>query len=180
MEAAMQAVVDESELKDPFSADELSELEGLVYRRPHLERLLEMRADLSDGFHRYLLRNAAPDAIAYNRIMCRFDGDPSGVEFKSSSRAAWAFVLPDASEIGKQRVQYFDGDGFFSHSPYATVDECVDAMVSEGYVLEDVGALDTMSQSDRWSRGVEVARLMQLLNSKQITFREFCELRGQL
>ena len=173
-------MADDLEVKDPFTAEELAELEHLAYRRPHLDRLLEMRADLQDGFHRYLLRNAAPSAIAYDRIMSRFGGDPSGVEFKSTSRDAWAFVLPDASEPGKHRVQYFDQDSFFSHQPYSSVADCVDAMVSEGYVTADVGALDKLSETERWHRGVEVTRLMQLLNSKQITFAEFCDRRAKL
>lgn len=170
---AVEASVEEVALKQPFSQAELEQLQGLSFKRKGIERLLSDRSDLECEFHRYLLRMAAPNAIAYDRIMRKFDGDPSGVEFKAGSRDAWAFILPDASEPGRMRVQYFDRSSFFSHHPYDTVAECVDNMVSEGYVLEDAGALDRVSDSAEWRRGVEVAGLIQRLNAKQITHQEF-------
>ncbi len=164
------------DLKEPFTQAELDQLRALEFKRPYLVHLLSKERNLSNEFHRYLLRNAAPGAILFDTIMRRFGADPSGVEFRNKSRDAWAFVLPDASEPGRHRVQYFDRTGFFSHHPENTVAACVDTMVSDGYVVEDAGALDRLSVTDDWRRGTEVAGLMQRLNSRQITFAEFREL----
>lgn len=116
---------------------------------------------------------AAPGAVTFDAIMRKFNGDPSGMEFKAGTRDAWAFILPDASEPGRVRVQYFDRSSFFSHHPYDSVAECLDNMVSEGYTLEDAGALDRLSDTDQWRRGVEVSGLIQKLNAKEITHEEF-------
>lgn len=167
MDATAQTV------KQPFSEAEMEELRGLTFKRPGIARLLERGANLECEFDRYLLRLAAPKAFTYDAIMRKFNGDPSGVEFKADNRDAWAFVLPDASEPGRMRVQYFDRSSFFSHHPYDTLSECVDNMVAEGYTVEDAGALERLSDTDEWRRGVEVAGLIQKLNAKEITHEEF-------
>lgn len=174
MDATAQTV------KQPFSEAELEQLHALTFKRPSIARLLDKgtsararAVSLECEFDRYLLRLAAPKAHLYDAIMRKFNGDPSGVEFKADNREAWAFILPDASEPGRMRVQYFDRNSFFSHHPYDTVAECVDALVAEGYTTEDAGALDRLSDTDQWRRGVEVAGLIQMLNAKEIDHEEF-------
>jgi len=167
MEATAQSI------KHPFSEADMEALRGLTFKRPSIARLLERGTSLECEFDRYLLSQAAPRAFTYDAIMRKFNGDPSGVEFKDGKRDAWAFILPDASEQGRMRVQYFDRSSFFSHHPYDTVAECMDALVAEGYTLEDAGALDRLSDTDEWRRGVEVSGLIQKLNAKEITHEEF-------
>lgn len=172
----MGETVTVSEVKQPFSDADLAALQGLQYKTRAIARLLSEKWDLSKEFNRYLLRLQAPAAMAFNQMMSAYGGNPSGVEFRCKDRQAWAFVLPDASEQGRQRIQYFDGSGFVSHHPYDSVVECVESMVREGYVVEDCGALDRLTDTDEWRRGVEVAGLIHKLNGGQITHAEFAEL----
>lgn len=158
---------------------DLQQLRDLPYKTPYLTRLLEERASLEDDFHQHLLQIATPRALSYNEIMVRFNGDPSGVEFTQKDRQQWAFVLPDASEPGRHRVQYFDERSFFSHHPYDTVAEAVLAMVEEGYVNEDQGALDRVSVTETWRKGTAVAAIKTQLDRGLISWKEFCELAEQ-
>lgn len=162
--------------EDRFSAEDLALMKGLRFKRPYVERLLAKATDLSNGFHRHLLSISMPAAVRFDEIMVKYDGSPMGVEFRSKHRDAWAFVLPDASEQGKFRIQYFDRNGFASHHSDESVEACVNQMVADGYTVEDAGALDGLVDTAEWKRGVEVAALMQRLNSKQISYREFSEL----
>ena len=88
--------------KEKVTQADLDQLRALQYKTSCLELLLEERCDLEDDFHQHLLALAIPNAVVYNDIMQRFEGDPSGVEFKSKSGTQWAFVLPDASGIVKR------------------------------------------------------------------------------
>lgn len=165
--------------RTPVTQADLDLLNSLPYKTPSLVRLLEERCDLNDEFHQHLLELTMPGAVAYNDIMVRFDGNPSGIEFKSRSSNQWAFVLPDASEPGKQRIQYFDDRSFFSHHPYSTIAEAVMAMVSEGYREEDSGALDRVSATETWRKGTAVAALKMKLDRGLIDWKAFLELAEQ-
>lgn len=155
---------------------DLQKLRDLPYKTPFLERLLAERCSLDDDFHQHLLQITAPKAMAYNAIMVRFNGDPSGIEFSTKDRQKWAFVLPDASEPGRHRIQYFDERSFFSHHPYDTVTEAVLAMVTEGYEIEDAGALDRVSATETWRKGTAVAAIKMKLDRGLISWKEFTEL----
>ena len=163
-----------------FTSAQLRQLVGLVFKRPCLLRLLAERCDLDDDFDRHLLCIEFPYAIAYDEVMRRHDGDPSGVEYRRSDRNSWAFVLPDASEPGCHRIQYFDEHGFSSHHGCETVERAVDTMVSEGFCVRDDGALDRVGSCATFKRGTEVAGLIQLLNRKVISMAEFNERRALL
>lgn len=168
----MQATKDHEPV---FTHGQLAALSALEYKTPYLERLLAERADLDDDFCRHLFEITEDEALAYNRVMCAHDGDPSGVEHKHHERRSWAFVLPDASEPGKHRVQYFDHRGFYSHQPYDSMAQAAQAMVAEGYHMADPGALDRLAGTQEWLRGTEVAALVQLVNARRITLTEFNE-----
>lgn len=155
---------------------DLDQLRALQYKTSCLERLLEERCDLEDDFHQHLLALAIPNAVVYNDIMQRFEGDPSGVEFKSKSGTQWAFVLPDASEPGRHRIQYFDERSFFSHHSYSIVADAVKAMISEGYCEEDAGALDRNQTTETWRKGTAVAALKMQLDRGKLSWTEFIAL----
>jgi hypothetical protein len=163
-----------------FSEDQLKTLRDLPFKTEYLTRILSERCDLQDDFHRYLLSSEYDRAVCFNGIMVEHNGDPSGVEFRADDRESWAFVLPDASEQGSHRIQYFDEHGFWSHSRHATVFDATSAMVTERFRLKDAGALDRMCELPSWRRGTEVAGLIQALNYKKITMQEFVSLRAAL
>lgn len=85
---------------------------------------------------------------AYQSIMERHDGDPSGIEFRHATWLRWGIVLPDASEPGKTRVQYFSTTGLGRHDSFSTLEEAVEFLVASNYVVEDPGVLDKMAV--RW------------------------------
>lgn len=105
-------------------------------------------------FGKYLRELARPSQIAYVQMMNRHQGNLSGVEFQHHrDEERWAFVIEDASETG-YRIQLFDTFGVSGHQHYATLDEAVQEMLSQGYLVEDQGALDRVSQTPRWAEGI--------------------------
>lgn len=92
-----------------------------------------------------LIRAARHVEQVYGEIMRRHAGDPSGIEFRHVSYLRWAIVLPDASEPGKTRIQFFTPSGFDIHRTFATLEEAVEQMVSEGYVVEQPRMLDSLA-----------------------------------
>lgn len=160
---------------------ELQVLQQLQYKTSHLERLLtQEKVNLEDGFHQHLLSIAAPTAIAFDRVMREHQGNPTGIEFKLETRDYWAFVLPDASEPGMHRIQYFDESGFVSHFACESLFDAVQTMVREGHVIEDKGALDRLSVTDSWRRGTEVAGLLMKLNRGLIDWNQFIDARAAI
>ncbi len=105
-----------------------------------------------------------PNQIAFVQIMVRHDGNPSGIEFRHHSDAErWSFVLPDASTAG-YRAQFFDTHGFSGHTHFETVEQAVDEMVQRGFRIEDVGALDRVSQNPPWAQGMAWLERLTMLN----------------
>lgn len=97
-------------------------------------------------------------------------GDMSqGGILKQATSERWAFVLPDVSEPGKWRIQYFDTRGFSGHSVYNTADECVDSALASGFALRDDQALDRAQQLASFWRGNYAADLIQRINSGAMT-----------
>lgn len=143
----------------------LEERYGDQRGRPYVEHLFEVAAKTNEPF---------------SRIMERHGGDPTGFEHKLMNRDQWAFVLPDASEPGRYRVQYFDAAGFISHASHNDLVAAVEAMVTEGYVVEDRGALDRASTTPEWAMGTEVAGLLQRLNAREISAEQFSEERAAI
>lgn len=151
------------------------------YQTAHWQQIKDRSLrTLQPGFDRYLRKLARPSQIAYSQVMQRYEGDPSWVEHRSKARDAWAFVLPDVSAGKGWRIQYFDLDSFTSHACFTTLEDAVEAMIREGYVVEDKGALDRLSQTARWQRGVVVNDLIRRVNMGEISWtdanREFAEL----
>jgi len=163
-----------------FTQAQLTRLESLEFKRPCLVRLLAERCDLADEFHRHLLSIEFDPAVSYDLVMRAHGGDPSGVEYRRDDRESWAFVLPDASQPGMHRIQYFDQHGFSSHHPCESVAKAADTMVTEGFRVRDDGALDRIGCLASFKRGTEVASLIQLLNRSVITMSEFNERRALL
>lgn len=158
---------------------DLRALQALAFKRLNLSRLLSRTGTSQTAFHLHILAIERPHAIAYNRLMCTYAGNPAGIECQHRSGASrWAFVLPDvdSERTGTWRVQYFDLDGFQSHHCEPTMPDAVNCMISDGFINPSPGALDQISATPRWKRGVEVASLVFKLNTRAISYAEFSEL----
>lgn len=95
-----------------------------------------------------------PTQVAFVRVMKQTHGNPCGIEFRHArTQDRWAFVLADASEPG-MRIQFFDAHGFYSHQHYATLEEAVEEMLSQGFTQQDSRALDRMASTTTWLQGM--------------------------
>lgn len=162
---------------DDFTEIDLAALRVLPFKTSSLSSWLSRNPSplLGPSSDRFVLRMLRPAAIAFNELMSRHSGDPSGVEFRAGEAERWAFVLPDASQPSMYRVQVFDPRGFLSHHTEGSLAACVETMVREGYRTEDAGALDRLARTPEWLRGVEVLALVQRLNAGALSFKGFKE-----
>ncbi len=113
-------------------------------------------------------------------------GDISdGVVLRHRQSERWAFLLPDATESGRWRAQYFDSDGFSGHCTRDTEMEVIKEAVGQGFVIRDQCALDRIQNSKRFQRGNFVSNLLFQLSTGKITresgesrLKEYDELNG--
>jgi hypothetical protein len=127
---------------------------------------------IEPDFVRYLREVSRPAQIAFQKLMSMSDGNPVGIECKSSTRAAWAFVMPNIAGDSDWKVQYFDEDGFSGHCCHATIVKAAEAMISEGYVDIDAGILEKVTTTNRWALGVQRLQLRDWFNQGLISYRE--------
>ena len=92
---------------------------------------------------------------AFNRIMRSCGGNILGVELKDKTEDRWLIILPDASEPGRFRCQYFDRHGFLCHSTRDTEHDVLRLAIEESFQVIDTGAMDRLSQTDEWRRGMD-------------------------
>ncbi len=149
--------------------------ETFAYKMASFASLEEDCRELQDKeFIAHLFELALPQQRAYNAVMERHSGNPVGVEYRHKNKStSWAFVLPDASEPGRHRVQYFDEHGFFSHHAEDTLEDAVQEMVRNGYVTEEKGVLSRVSKTEVWRRGMERCFLMMQVGQGKITYAEY-------
>jgi hypothetical protein len=136
----------------------LNTLKGLSFQIPFVQQQFARGdAHLAKSSTLFVLSMSSRRAVAFDSLMRHCDGNPLGVEYKQPDGDQWAFVLEDASDAGKFRVQRFDAAGFFSHSSYRTLTEAVEEMVREGYTAADTGALDVVASLPTWAKGMDAA-----------------------
>jgi len=145
------------------------------YRTSHWQRITEDRRELDPGFAKHLREMARPRQIAFQRLMAMSEGNPVGIECKSESREAWAFVMPDVAGESPFRVQNFDAEGFSGHSCYDSLEKAVEAMIGDGYRAPDPGALDRCSTTLQWAIGVKRAEIRQLYNQGKLSWLEMLD-----
>lgn len=127
------------------------------------------------AFKQHLIENAAPHQKAFSDLMERYDGQPIGIECRSESRMAWAFVCPNVqTEFSKLewRVQHFDEHGMTGHECYKTMFDAIESMVN-GYSMQDAGAVDRVSATPAWAIGLKVQEVRDRLNRGDIGYAEF-------
>ncbi len=146
------------------------------WRTTHWQHVRERELEISDPeFARHLREHARPAQIAFQRLMKHSDGEPWGIECKSRSREAWAFILPDVSGDSPVRAQFFDLDGFSGHFCYGSLIKAVEGMIADGYQVLDPGALDRVAGTERWAEGVRRCELRLQFNLGRITWVEMLE-----
>ncbi len=106
------------------------------------------------------------DAICSDRndIVNSIGDISDGVILRHKSSARWAFMLPDMTEPGRWRVQYFDECGFTGHGVRDTQRDIVEDTVREGFTVPDHGALDRLQSTQRFQRGNFIAGLIFQVN----------------
>lgn len=105
-------------------------------------------------------------------LLCQFVIHGLGLTMKHRSRDAWGIVIPDATQQGRFRWQAFQRDGFTGHCTHGTPELCIGDMLDDGYVLVDMGALDRLSATAEWQRGMEVVAVIQACNAGQMSFED--------
>lgn len=147
-----------------------------TYHTKHMQHLLErypLGQEDPDPFIQHLYETAEVSDIPFSQIMAEHEGNPSGIEYRQADGERWAFVLPDASEPGRFRVQYFDARGFSGHFTHNELVAAVEDMVRSGYRIKDLGALDRLSETNLWAAGIESSDLITKLNMGRIDFNEY-------
>jgi len=142
------------------------------YPTTHWQQVRSCAGESETDFARHLREIARPTQIVFQKLMAMANGNRVGIECKSNSREAWAFVMPNLAGETDWKVQYFDRDGFSGHVCHATIVKAAEAMISEGYVDIDAGALETIAATDRWALGVKRLMLRDRFNQGLITWRE--------
>lgn len=104
-------------------------------------------------------------ATTYEQILNQYDGIPFETEFKSVYREAWAFLQEgSANDRTKYVLVIFDGRGYRVERIEDSPESALDAMVCDGYVLPEEGALFKASSEGNWAEG---AQSVGLEHSKQ-------------
>lgn len=88
-----------------------------------------------------------------------------GGEYKTS-HGSYIAILPDPSEPGKIRTQYFDEHGFSGHQTFDDMKSLIKEMASEIRSLKPApGILDKLSSTKNWREGMLRADIMQIINN---------------
>jgi hypothetical protein len=95
-----------------------------------------------------------------------------GLELVSESGKRWAFLLPDMTEPGRWRLQYFDERGFSGHAIYDTEAQLLEAAWTEGFRSPAPGALDRIAQTPSFQRGNFAADLIRRINLRELTHEQ--------
>lgn len=118
-----------------------------------------------ESFESYLARARAEMATKRAAI-----GDLSGGGIlKHLNTERWVFVLPDMTDAGKWRIQYFDARGFSGHGTYNSVDDCASMALASGFVERDDTALDRVQRLASFWRGNYAADLIQRINCGELS-----------
>lgn len=99
-------------------------------------------------------------------------GATDGLELTTDSGKRWAFLLPDMTEPGRWRLQYFDERGFSGHGIYDTEAQLLEAAWSAGFRRRDPGALDRMAQLASFQRGNFASDLIRRINLRELTHEQ--------
>lgn len=103
-----------------------------------------------------------------------------GMTLTNNAHDAWAILLEDASNPGQHRYQCFDAKGFSSHHTFKTLHEALKEAFACGYRTQDDGALDRLSITPEWAKGMAIQAIRDKYNSSQIDWNRMLELIREL
>lgn len=103
-----------------------------------------------------------------------------GLTLKHHRLESWGIVLPDASQPGRFRWQAFQRDGFTGHCTHNTPELCIGDMLDDGYTVLDMGALDRLSATVEWARGMEIVGVIQACNAGMLSFEDAMQKREEI
>ena len=95
-----------------------------------------------------------------------------GLELVSDSGKRWAFLLPDMTQPGCWRLQYFDERGFSGHGIYDSEEQLLEAAWAAGFTQRAPGALDRLAQLASFQRGNFAADLIRRMNLRELSFEQ--------
>lgn len=95
-----------------------------------------------------------------------------GLELGSDSGKRWAFLLPDMTQPGSWRLQYFDERGFSGHAIYDSEVQLLEAAWAEGFRSPAPGALDLIAKTPAFQRGNFAADLIRRINLRELTHEQ--------
>lgn len=98
-----------------------------------------------------------------------------GQEIKVPNQDRFVLISEDASEPGRVRATYFQPNGFQGHITRDTLKVLIDEVVWDGYIELCSGALDRLSQSPEWAKGMEQLSAITDLNDDKVSYPEFLE-----
>ncbi|QCT95436.1 hypothetical protein FEV13_00360 (plasmid) [Stutzerimonas degradans] len=95
-----------------------------------------------------------------------------GLTLKHCRSDSWGILSEDPSEPGRYRWTLFGKDGFSGHCTQDTAELCVGDMLDDGFTILDMGALERLSGTVEWQRGMEVCAVIQACNAGLIDWQE--------
>jgi len=95
-----------------------------------------------------------------------------GLTLKHHERDFWGILLPDATEPNRFRWQGFQRDGFTGHCTYDSAELCIGDMLDSGLCIVDLCALDRLSCTLEWERGMAIVAVIQASNAGLISWDE--------
>lgn len=98
-----------------------------------------------------------------------------GVELKKLTDDMYAVILKEPNSEGKYRALYYGPIGFTGHEVREGPLEVLKELLSQGYVEQVDGAMDRLSQTLEWRRGMIWTHLMQEHNQGNLSYREMLE-----
>jgi hypothetical protein len=107
------------------------------------------------------------------QLLKAHNGDLTGVELMSADNSQFAIFLPDASDPGRVRVQFFDHRGFFGHSTRDNFPEVLGEALSSGMKTVTKGQLERLAITPEFIAGNAAASRIADLNAGKITWAEF-------
>ncbi len=140
---------------------------------------LQSELTQADSLERVLLESAAETAsqrnIAWHAILSACDGNLIGMELRQVTREQFALILPDPTEPGRFRAQFYDCRGFYGHITRDTPCDVLHEIVGDGFQRLARGALNALSQTATWQRGSLITNLIAAVNQGRISFSDMLE-----
>jgi len=140
-------------------------------------------SDRTSEFARHLREIARPAQIAFTKVMRFCQGNPVGIELKNPTADRWQVVLPEPVQEGGQpmwRVLSFDQHGFSGHDLHKSAILATEDAIQSGFTEPDHGALDRVTATSTWQRGMAMQELRDRHCRGELTYAAMIDLARQV